>query len=352
MHFFATRKSLQFPVFFLFIFLLTACSDSPDSKKQDQKKPPAIEGLIIRKQPIQNNFVVSGNLLPMEEAVLMPETSGRIIMLHLPEGTRVSKGTLLVKLFDGDLQAQLQKLNAQLKNAQATRERQENLVKLNGISENDYQQSVTQVASLEADIAAVNAQISKTEIRAPFDGTIGLKNVSEGAYVSPGTAIASIRADQQLKLDFSIPETYAELIEKGTAVNFSLGNDTMVYHAEVMATEGGIDGSDLNLHVRALVKEKNARLIPGTSVTVNVALRSNSNAILVPSETIIPQARYKNVIVCRNGKAVYSNVKTGIRLPADVEILSGLSEGDTIVVTGIQYIRPGTPLRFSSIRGK
>lgn len=352
MHFFATRKSLQFSVFFPILFFLVACSDSPDSRKQDQKKPPAIEGLIIRKQPIRNNFVVSGNLLPMDEAVLMPETSGRIVMLHLPEGTRVNKGTLLVKLFDGDLQAQLQKLNAQLKNARATRERQENLVKLNGISENDYEQSVTQVASLEADIAAVNAQISKTEIRAPFDGTIGLKKVSEGAYVSPGTAIASIRADQQLKLDFSIPETYASLVSKGLEVSFSLDGDTMLYHADVLATEEGIDGSDLNLHVRALMKEKNTHLMPGSSVTVNVNLSSNNDAIVVPTETVIPQARFKNIIVCRNGKAEYVKVKTGIRLPADVEIISGLNEGDTIVATGIQFIRPGTPLKFSSIRGK
>jgi membrane fusion protein (multidrug efflux system) len=351
MHFSAPRKCHHHLFLLPVIALLASCGSGNDQQKQDAKKPPAIEGLILQPQHIEDNFIVSGNLVPMDEAVLMPETSGRIVSLNLPEGMRVSKGTLLVKLFDGDLQAQLQKLQAELKNAKTIRDRQESLLKLNGISQNDYDQTVTQVATLEADIAAVNAQISKTEIRAPFDGTIGLKKVSEGAFVSPGTPIATIRADQQFKLDFSVPEVYAALLSKGIPVTFVIDGDTTVFHAEVIATEQGIDGSDMNLHARALVKEKSSRLLPGGSANVNIGLSVSDNALVVPSEAIIPQARFKNVIVCHGGKAEYAKVKTGIRRPADVQILSGLKAGDTVVVTGIQFIRPGTPLRFTSIRG-
>jgi len=164
---------LHFSKAFLFfttlsgLFLFSSCGkkNSPDSKKD--QPPPAIEGLIVRPQHTQETMDVSGTLLATDETVLMPEISGRIIQLNLPEGSRVKKGTLLVKLFDADLQAQLDKLNAQLKTAKATELRQKDVLKVNGISQEEYDQSVTLVNSLEADIAEKNAQISKTEIRAP-----------------------------------------------------------------------------------------------------------------------------------------------------------------------------------------
>lgn len=339
-------------VFTPLLLLLASCgSKENDSQKTPQNKPPAIEGFIVHPQHVEDNFVVSGTLLPMEEATLMPEISGRIVQLHLPEGERVSKGTLLVKLFDGDLQAQLQKLQAQLKTIQITRERQEQLLKVNGLSQEEYDATVTQIAAMQADIAAVNAQITKTEIRAPFNGTIGLRKVSEGAYVSPGTPIAVIRADEQLKLDFNIPETYASRISKGIDVTFSMQGDTNTYHASVIATEQGIEEGGMNLRARALVKEQTKRLVPGASTSVNIGLSVNDSAMMIPSEAVIPQARFKNVIVAHGGQATYTKVKTGIRRPADVEIVSGLQPGDTIVITGIQYIRPGMPLRFTSIKG-
>ncbi|HET6990174.1 MAG TPA: efflux RND transporter periplasmic adaptor subunit, partial [Bacteroidia bacterium] len=334
------------------LLALDSCGSGNNSDSQKQKKdaPPAIEGYIVKPQPISDQIEVSGILLPSEETVLMPEISGRIIKLNLPEGTRVSKGTLLVKLFDADLQAQLNKLNAQLNTAKATADRQKELLKINGISQQDYDQSVTLVTSLEADIASVNAQLSKTEIRAPFDGTIGLRKISEGAFVSPGTPLAVIRAEQQLKLDFSVPETYASIINTKTSILFSIDNDTTVYSATVMATEQSVDEGSLNLQVRALVTSHDKHLIPGTSATVTIGFDGHKEALLVPTEAVIPQARFKSVIVNRKGVAVFVKAKTGIRTATSVEILSGLSAGDTVVTTGIQFIRPGTVLKFSSVK--
>lgn len=332
------------------VLLLLSCGTKEDPSKNTKNKPPAIEGYIVKPQLLDEHIEVSGTIVPMDQVVLMPEISGRIISLNLPEGGTVSKGTLLVKLFDADLQAQLQKLDSQLKTAHTTESRQKELLKVNGISQQDYDQTTLQIASLDADIAAVKAQISKTEIRAPFDGTIGLRKVSEGAYVSPGTEIATIRSDRQLKIDFSISESYASRMNKGQSLVFSLDNDTNLYHAEVIATEKNIESGTLNMQVRALISEKNPNLIPGTSATVSVSIGSNPNALLVPTQAVIPQARFKNVIVSRNGKAEMSKVTTGIRRASDVEILSGISAGDTIVITGIQFIRPGTPLRYTSVK--
>lgn len=333
-----------------FVFNSCGNKNNSDSKKTAQDPPPAIEGYIVRPQSISNQIEVSGTLLPSEETTLMPEISGRIIKLYLPEGSRVRKGTLLVKLFDADLQAQLNKLQAQLTTAKATVDRQMELLKINGISQQEYDQSVTLVTSLNADIASVSAQISKTEIRAPFDGTIGLRKISEGAFVSPGTPLAVIRSEQQVKLDFSVPETYASLINAKTIIHFSIEGDTTKYSATVIATEQGVDEGSLNLQVRALVNEHNKHLVPGSSATVTIGFDAHMEALLVPTEALIPQARFKSVIVCRKGIAVFVKTKTGIRNSNSIEIISGISAGDTVVITGIQFIRPGTVLKFSSVK--
>ena len=344
---------VKFSFFLLPVFiLLSGCGGKNDeaSKNSSGKETPAIEGYIVKTEKIQDHIEVSGTLLPFEEAVLMPEVAGRITMLYLPEGNHVTKGTLLVKLFDADLKAQLSKLQSQLKTAKSTAERQKELLAINGISQVEYDQSLTQVNSFEADIAAINAQISKTEIRAPFNGTIGLRKISEGAFVSPGTPLATIRSDQQLKLDFSIPESYASVVDKNTSVQFSVDGDSTNYTASVLATEQNIEAGSRNLRVRALVSNNGKHLVPGSSANVKLGFAVHENALLVPSEAIIPQARFKSVIVSRKGKAEFVKVQTGIRTSTSVEIISGISPGDTIVTTGIQFIRPGAALKFSSVK--
>ena len=183
-----------------------------------------------------------------------------------------------------------------------------------------------------------------------------MKKVSEGAFVTPGTNLATIRNDNYMKIDFSIPEAYAADIYNMT-VSFTIDGDSTVYAAKVSAAEESVDEATRNMHVRALVmgkmyapNEKFAHLYPGTSATVHLSLGANDNAIMVPTQAIIAQARYKNIIVSRKGKAEFVKVLTGVRTASDVEIISGLQQGDTIVTTGIQFIRPGNVLKFSSVK--
>jgi membrane fusion protein (multidrug efflux system) len=337
-------------IFPALIFLGSCGGKKENDASKNSKDAPAIEGYIVKPQSIQDHIEVSGTLLPSEEAVLMPEVSGRIIILNLPEGNHVTKGTLLVKLFDADLKAQLAKLQSELNSAKTIAGRQKELLAINGISQVEYDQSVTQVTSFEADIAAVNAQISKTEIRAPFNGTIGLRKISEGAFVTPGTPLATIRADQQLKLDFSIPESYASEVGKNTSIQFTVAGDSTMHTASVLATEQNIEAGSRNLRVRALVSETGKRLVPGASASVKLGFGTHENALMVPSQAVIPQARFKSVIVSRHGKAEIVKVEIGIRTPSSVEILSGIAAGDTIATTGIQFIRPGTPLKYTSVK--
>ena len=330
-------------------FLIASCGE--EGPAESGKRPaPSVEGYIVKQQHLADLIEVSGTLLPQDETVLMPEVSGRITMLNISEGAFVQKGTLLVKLFDADLRAQTAKNEAQLKTARQTAERLKELSALQGVSQQEYDLAVTQVATLEAEAALLAAQISRTEIRAPFNGVLGLRKVSEGAYITAGTPIAVLRAEDQLKLDFSVPESYASTIQKNMKVTFTITNDTTHYRATVIATEKQVNQSTLNMQVRAVVDSKSPALVPGSSAHVLLQLGTSDSALTVPSGAIIPDVRYKKVMVVRNGKVEYTQVTTGIRGETDVQVIAGLNAGDTVVTSGIQFLRPGSPAKFSSIR--
>jgi membrane fusion protein (multidrug efflux system) len=339
----------------LFLALIIALSFGCGSKTGKNKaiksasKSIAVEGFVVQPKLLDLTISVSGTLKSFEETVLMPEVSGRVVEIHLQEGKPVRKGSLLVKIFDGDLQAQLKKLQAQLQLTEQTRKRQSDLLKINGISQIDYDQTVLQVNSINADIDILRAQIRKTEILAPYDGVIGLRNISLGAQVSPSTAVATIRAVQQLKIDFSIPEKYSKEVSKGKKLKFTVQGDDTKYDASVIATEEGIDAVSRNLKVRALVLSKNSSLVPGKFANIELTLGEDQNALMIPTQAIIPQEKDKKVILSENGKAKMVTVKTGIRKESTIEIVSGIKAGDTVLTTGILFIKPGDVIKFSKV---
>jgi membrane fusion protein (multidrug efflux system) len=295
-------------------------------------------------------ITISGTLKPFEETVLMPEVAGRVVYINLSEGGYVKQGTLLVKLFDDDLQAQLKKSQAQQKIVEQTQYRQNELVKLNGISQLDFDQTVLQINSIKADIEVLKVQIRKTEVHAPFDGTIGLRNISIGAQVTPGTALATIRDVRQLKLDFSVPEKYSREIKQGVKVQFTVQGDDNKYGATVIATEQGIESGTRNLNGRALVDNNSTSLIPGTFANVELSLGKDKGALMVPTQSVIPQERTKQLIVARNGRAKFVTIKTGVRNVSSVEVVSGINSGDTVVITGVLFLKPDAVLNFSAVR--
>jgi membrane fusion protein (multidrug efflux system) len=334
------------------VFVLFSCRSKTTetiSAKQKMSKIK-VEGIIIEPSFLDEAITISGTLKPFEETVLMPEVSGRVVNINIQEGGFTKHGTLLVKLFDGDLQAQLKKTEAQLKIAEETLKRQSELIKVSGISQSDYDQTELQVNSIQADIEVLKVQIRKTEVRAPFDGTIGLRNISLGAQVTPSTALTTIRDISKLKLDFSVPEKYSKEIKPGTKVKFTIQGDERNYEATVMAIEQGIDVSTRNMKARAVVKSKSSALVPGAFTNVELRLKENNNALLVPTQSIIPQERIKKIIVADKGLAKFITVKTGIRTASKIEVLSGINAGDTVITTGILFLKPGAVLKFSKVK--
>jgi membrane fusion protein, multidrug efflux system len=322
--------------------------DERGAKKQDNTVD-FLEGYIVKPMKLDQTINVSGTLKPFEETTLMPEVAGRVVNINLPEGKFVKAGTLLVKLYDGDLQAQLHKAETQLQMAEQTQKRQNELIKVNGISQTEYDQTILQVVSIKNDIEVLKVQIRKTELLAPYDGTIGLRNISLGAQVTAGTALATIRAVQKLKLDFSIPEKYSREVKAGSQVLFTIQGDDKKYEATVLATEEGIEAATRNLRIRAVVNPGAGNLIPGTFANVIVNLRENQNALMVPTQAVIPQEKNKKLILVRNGKAKFVQVRTGTRQDINIEVLDSVKAGDTVVTTGVLFIKPGAKLKFAKI---
>lgn len=307
-----------------------------------------VEGLIVRPGELSSTVMASGTVLSMDETVIYPEISGRVVSLNIPEGRSVSKGDLLVKLYDADLQAQLKSTEAQLKLAKETEKRLSELLGVNGVARQEYDQAALQVEVLQAQMDVIRASISKTEIRAPYSGLIGLRQISMGAMVNQQVAICTIRSKNDLKIDFSVPEKYSVFIKNDLNVEFTLGSDSIVHVARIIASEESVDMETRNLKVRALI-EGNADLVPGSFANVKLPLDVNAASIMVPSQCIIPQGRRKVVIVNRSGKATFTPVETGVRQNDLVEITKGLQSGDTIAKTGVLFLRPNAPMVFSNV---
>lgn len=339
----------------LFITLLSCESKKkntppPNAAAQRGKGPTQAEGFIVKTKSLSENLEVPGTLLPFEVTEIRPEISGRIVYLNIPEGKFVSKGTVLAKLFDGDLQAQLKKLQVQLEIAQQTASRYKELLKIGGISQQEYDLSELQASNLKADIELVRVDIYKTSIRAPYGGRLSLKSISTGAYVTPTNLITTISQVNKLKMEFTVPEKYSDNMKNGRAVNFTVAGSDQKFSSAIMATESNIEANTRTLKVRSVVNGSHSSLVPGAFAKVTLKLGQDDQALIIPTQAVIPQARNKRVILYRNGVAKFEIVSTGIRDSSFVQITEGLKAGDTIVTTGLLAIRPDSQIKLSKIQ--
>ncbi|MBC6489832.1 efflux RND transporter periplasmic adaptor subunit [Flavihumibacter stibioxidans] len=343
---------------FCCLLSLAACKSNDDKKiappsagggPKGPAQPTRVEAFLVKTSSISEKLEVPGTLMPYEATELRPEVSGRITQLNIREGQAVGKGALLVKLYDADLQAQLKKLEVQLAIYEKTAQRQAELLKIDGISKQEYDLSVLQVSNIKADMELIRTSINKTEIRAPFSGRLGLRNISMGAYVTPATLITNIRQENELKLEFTVPEKYSSKIGAGKIVRFTVEGMEKDIPAKVIATEEAVMEESRSLRIRAVVQGKAPQLIPGAFAKVKLDFGQDNNALMIPTQAVIPQARFKKVIIYRGGTAIFETVTTGVRDSSNVQITSGLAAGDTIVITGLLSIKPEGKLQITKL---
>lgn len=305
---------------------------------------PVYDAVIARGFEINREVQSPGTILAEETTDLQPEISGRITGIYFNEGSFVPKNKLLVKLNDADLLAQRSKMEVQLKIAEASELRQKELLAVNGTSQQEYDLATLAVSNIKADMELNAVNLSKTEIRAPFAGKLGLRNVSLGAYVSPQTILSNISQVSTLKIEFNVIEKYTTELRLGKIVRFKTETTPNTYDAKIIAFENTLTSDTRQLKIRAQVLKPDRNLTPGSFISVNFSVGSAEPAIMVPAQSIIPQARDRQVIVFKGGQAMFTKVITGFRDSSRVEILEGLKAGDTILTTGLLTVRPGAKI--------
>lgn len=312
------------------------------------KKALNINAVVVHPRMLTDEVPIIGSLIPDEEVNLSFETSGKIVEINFEEGTTVQKGQLLAKVNDRPLQAQLQRLVSQLKLAEDRVFRQDALLKRDAVSQEAYEQVKTELATLNADIESVEAQIAQTELRAPFDGIIGLRQVSVGTYASPTTIVAKLTKISPLKLEFSVSERYARDIKVGTNLSFTLEGSLDTYHAQVYARESSLDINTHTLTVRALYPNPSG-IMPGRYASITLKKQEYKDALAIPSQAIVPEMGKDKVFLYRSGKAEPMDIITGIRTDALVQVVKGLAAGDTVIISGTQQLRTGMDVTIDHI---
>jgi len=303
--------------------------------------PLKVSAVVVKPEPLAEKVVSTGTLRAEEGVELQAEINGKVVSIPFTEGSRVRKGDLLVKLNDADLQATLARASSRRELAKRREARIAQLFKDGIANQDEYDAALNDVAVQEAEIELMQAQIGKTEIRAPFDGIVGLRFVSEGAFVNASTRIATLQRLDHLKVDFAVPERYAGKVGKGGAVTFTVAGGERMFVGEVQATDPRIDPGTRTLLVRAICPNPDGRLLPGTFANVELTLSRTEQAILVPAVAVVSGVSDKNVFVSVDGKAERRTVETGTRTESTVQVLSGLRLGDIVITSGLQQMRAG-----------
>jgi len=345
MHFLRFIFILFLPVFFIVVF--AGCRHEQHDDQRQHVVSPSIEAhaIVLRPQELENKIITTGTVLANEEVELRSEVEGRVVQINFMEGSHVSKGDLLVKINDAELQAQLKKLLLDEKLARDDLFRKEKLLEINAVSREEYDISQNQLGVIQAQIDLLRSQLDKTEIHAPFSGLIGLRYISPGGYVTSDMLIARLQETNPVKIEFTVPEKYRSKIEPGTVIQFTVEGHDSTFAGKVYALEPKIDPLTRTVTVRALCPNDANFLIPGAFAKVGIILETIPDALVIPSEALIPDIRGEKVFIYSMGRAKAVYVVTGIRMETTVQITEGLAPDDTILTTGLLQLRDGMKVK-------
>lgn len=325
-------------------------SDNKKSEEKNSKGPGgktalSVSGIVLKPQVFLDNLSLSGSIEANEQVDIRSEISGIVESINFQEGTMVTKGQVLFKVNDIELRAQLANVKTSQGLASENERRAKLLLEKEAISQEEYDIASADFKSSKAQTQLIQAQIAKTTVRAPFSGKIGLRAISNGTYVTPTTPIAKLVNTSQLKITFSIPEKYASQMKVGNALSFTTAGSTEKFDAKIYAIEPEIEIATRTLKVRAIAQNPDGKLYPGTYANVALPLDHIKDALLVPTEAIIPIQNGKKIFISENGKAKEIVVQTGSRTEKEILVLSGLKAGDTVLTSGVMTLKNGSPVK-------
>lgn len=311
-----------------------------DPKGKDGKgKSMTVSGMVVKTQTFDNNLSLSGSIEANEQVEIRSEISGIVEGIYFKEGSNVSKGQILFKVNDIELRAQLAQAKTKQGLASENERRAKLLLAKEAISQEEYDVARADFKLAQSQVQLIDAQIAKTSVRAPFSGKIGLRSISPGTYITPSLLVAKLVNISKLKITFSIPEKYANQVKPNSNLSFTIASSTEKYLAKVYAIEPEVAVATRTLQVRAIAENKDGKLLPGTFANVELPLDIIKDAIVVPSEAIIPIQDGKKVLISINGKVKEIKVETATRTDASILVLSGLKAGDTLLTTGVMSLK-------------
>jgi membrane fusion protein (multidrug efflux system) len=318
----------------------------------DEAAPLQVDATVLRPGSMTEQIRTTGTLRADESVELTPEASGKVTAIQFEEGARVREGELLLQINDAELRAERTRLEHRLELATERAERQARLLEEGGVSQEEYDATVNEVEVLEAELALVEAQIAKTEVRAPFSGVVGLRAVSEGAYVTPETQITTLKRLNPIKVDLSVAEKYASRVQPGRPITFSVRGVEQRQRGTIYATDVQVDTETRTLRLRARADNPDGTLRPGMFADVTVSLGVIDDAVMVPSFAVVPTLDGQRVFVAENGTAQPRNVTLGVRTDSTVQVTEGLALRDTVITSGIQELRAGLPVQIERFEGR
>ncbi|SMG50228.1 efflux RND transporter periplasmic adaptor subunit [Sphingobacterium psychroaquaticum] len=310
-------------------------------------KGAKVYGIVVRGEEFADFISLSGSIEANEQIDIHSEVSGIVESINFSEGNHVGQGQVLFTVNDSELRAQLAQATTRSTLAGENERRAKLLLEKEAISQEEYDIASADFRTAKAQIQLIQAQLNKTVVRAPFSGTIGLRNISKGSYVTPATVVAQLVNLAQVKILFSIPEKYAGMVNKGTRVSFTVKGSEEAYTARVIATEPTIETTTRTLLVKGVADNPSRKLIPGTFASVTFPLETLSDGLLVPAEALIPVQNGKKIFVMRGGKAKEIMVETGGRTDSHVLISAGIIAGDTVLTSGVMSLRDGASVQVN-----
>lgn len=308
--------------------------------------PTTVEAAKPRQESVSEMLSAVGTLRADEAITVRPELAGRIEAVLFDEGQKVAQGAPLFRLDASLVQADVAEAQANASNSERELKRAQDLATRKLIAPADVDTKRAQAKVDEAKLASSRTRLGKTELRAPFAGTLGLRRVSPGEYVNIGDALVELVALDTLKLDFSLPEVYLGRFKPGQKISLSVdATGARQFEGEVYAVAPQVDLSTRSVTLRARVANADGSLHPGQFAKVSLQVGSRDNALLVPEQALWPQGDKQNVYIIKDGKANLVEVKTGLRKPGLVEIVSGITAEDQVISAGQMKIGPGAPVQ-------
>ena len=346
------KISLGFMLISLVIISCGTRAETPNKPTRQIEASPAlpVDIMVVHGTSLLQEEIMAGSISPSREVTITSEIAKKVAYVAFKDGSYVTSGQLLYKLDDADIRARIRQLQAALTLAKTNEQRMASLLKTETVRHAEYDEALMQLQSLEAEQDGLLVALSKTEIRAPFSGMIGITKVHAGAFVTPGAPMVELQDQASVKLNFSVAEKYLSLVRVGNKVKFTteIGKDT--FTASITATEPGIESQNRSFPLQAVAPNYSKLFKPGMSAKVMFNTAAGTKGITLPTEALIPNGNGYSVFVVKNGAAAITPVVLSNRNEGEAIITQGLNDGDSVMISNI--LRASDGMRVQVVSSK